>query len=103
MTTIGAVLATGAVGNDSDLAAAVLVNGRDPYPMFVADGLTATGARLRGPLLLEVGEIVALRLTRGAHTAEVTSTVVEVRGSDAELVVSFAAGDAGKLGPLLRR
>ena len=43
---------------------AVLVADRSPYAMFDAIEVTADHARLRGPLLLELGEQVRLRVTR---------------------------------------
>jgi hypothetical protein len=85
------------------LTAAVLVDGRDPYAMYTAADLTATGVRLRGPLLLEVGETFQLRLARGAHAADVTTTVVDVvrSGHESEMVVTFAAADAARVKPLV--
>lgn len=88
----------------SELTAAVLVDGRTPYAMFTASELTAAGARLHGPLLLEIGEVVELRLARGAVSADVSGTVREVvRGREPAVIVAFAAGAAGKLAPLLPR
>lgn len=87
------------------ITAAVVVDGRDPYAMYEARQVTAISARLRGPLLLEVGESFTLRMTRGAIAVDVTTRVTEViRGdghAEPELIVAFAAGDAAKLGPLV--
>lgn len=87
------------------ITASVVVAGRDPYAMFDAREVTRTSARLRGPLLLEVGEAFTLRMTRGEVAVEVPTKVTQVVRGDGhgepELVVSFAAGDAGKLAPLV--
>lgn len=87
------------------IAAAVLVDGRDPYAMYDVREVTAASARLRGPLLLEIGETFTLRVSRGAVAVDVTSRVTEVvrppGHGEPELVVAFAAGDADKLKPLL--
>lgn len=87
------------------ITAAVVVAGRDPYAMFEAREVTRASARLRGPLLLEVGEAFTLRMTRGAVAVEVATKVTQVVRGDGhgepEIVVAFAAGDAGKLAPLV--
>ena len=87
------------------ITAAVVVSGREPYTMFDARDVTATSARLRGPLLLEVGEAFTLRMSHGAVAVEVSTRVVEVVRGDGhgepELVVAFAASDASKLAPLV--
>ncbi len=87
------------------ITASVVVSGHDPYAMYDARDVTATGARLRGPLLLEVGESFLLRMVRGAVAVDVTTRVTEVvRGdghAEPEIVVVFAAADAQKLAPLV--
>lgn len=87
------------------VAAAVVVNGRDPYAMYDVLALTSERARLRGPLLLEVGEAFTLRLSRGATTVEVPTKVAEVvrNGAHAEpeLIVTFAPAYAARLAPLV--
>lgn len=87
------------------ITASVVVSGHDPYAMYDVREVTAAGARLRGPLLLEVGEAFRLRMSRGAIAVEVAARVTEViRGdghAEPELVVGFSASDAKKLEPLV--
>jgi hypothetical protein len=84
----------------------VLVSGqRGPYDMF--DVLDAAGGpdgkvRVRGSLLLEIGEELDLRVERGAESATVRGRVVghETRGSEA--VTTFAlVGDTAPADRLL--
>ena len=68
------------------IAAAVVVAGHAPYAMYVAAELSAVSARLRGPLLLEIGESFQVRMTRAEVVVEVATRVVEVvRGAYFEL------------------
>ena len=86
------------------IAAAVVVAGHAPYAMYVAAELSAVSARLRGPLLLEIGESFQVRMTRAEVVVEVATRVVEVvRGAhgESEMVIAFAEADRAKLGPLL--
>lgn|GEM_PF-2917283 len=87
------------------IAASVVVSGRDPYAMYDAREVSVSSARLRGPLMLEVGESFTLRMTRGAIAIEVATRVTEVVRGDGhgepELVVAFAASDADKLSSLV--
>lgn len=86
------------------IRAAVVVAGREPYSMFDASAVTATGARLRGPLLLEIGETFTVRMSRAAVAVELPTRVVEVvRGDhgESELVIAFTEADRAKLAPLL--
>ena len=87
------------------ITASVVVSGHDPYAMYDAREVTTTGARLRGPLLLEIGESFTLRMIRGAIAVDVATRVTEVIRGDGhdepEIVVAFAAGDAHKLAPLV--
>ncbi len=84
---------------------AVVVAGRAPYAMFDALEVTATGARLRGPLLLELGERLRLRVARGAQAVELGARVVEVRRGDGPddpvTDVVFDDGSAAALRPIL--
>lgn len=93
------------VAKDSEpIRAAVVVAGREPYAMYDATAVTATSARLRGPLLLEIGETFTVRMSRAAVAVEVATRVVEVvRGAhgESELVIAFTDADRGKLAPLL--
>jgi hypothetical protein len=87
------------------IAAAVVVDGRDPYAMYDVREVTASSARLRGPLLLEIGETFTLRISRGDVAVDVPTRVTEVvrreGHGEPELVVAFAAGDADKLKPIV--
>jgi hypothetical protein len=63
------------------------------YEMFDVASVDARGARLVGPLLLEVGEEVTLRIPRGSGEVEVRGRVTRVeRGERAtETLVTFAS------------
>jgi hypothetical protein len=71
--------------------ACVLVGDGSSYEMFDVVECTESGARLVGPMLLEVGEEIRLRLTRGGAPVEVKARVAKVeRGEhDAATVVTF--------------
>ncbi|MEZ4398553.1 MAG: hypothetical protein R3B06_00935 [Kofleriaceae bacterium] len=87
----------------SGISAAVVVDGHEPYAMFEATQVTPTGARLSGPLLLEIGEAFTVRLTRGDTVVELPTTVVQVERQahgDSTLVVTFAAADGARVAPL---
>lgn len=96
-------MATSSASSPS-ITAAVVVVGREPYAMYQATEVSAVSARLRGPLLLEIGESFTVRMTRAAVTVEVGTRVVEVvRGDhgESEMLVAFTAADRSKLAPLL--
>jgi hypothetical protein len=74
--------------------------GGNRYEMFDVASVDAAGARLVGPLLLEIGEEVTLRLSRGDAEVDVRArvTAVERTGKDAVSVVRFAGGaDLGRI------
>lgn len=81
------------------IVASVLASaeGAGPYQMFDVDSLDTTGARLVGPVLLEIGEEVTLRLVCGTSQFDVKARVTSLeRGErDVTSVVSFddAAAD----------
>jgi hypothetical protein len=53
-----------------------LVHGqRAPYEMFDVDSVGAEDVRVRGPMLLEVGEEVQLRIERGGQSAIIRARV----------------------------
>jgi hypothetical protein len=87
------------------IAASVVVADREPYAMYEATDVSTTLARLRGPLLLEIGEMFVVRMRRGEVVVEIGAKVLDVvRGDghrDSEMVVGFSAGDASKLQPLV--
>ncbi|HVK76826.1 MAG TPA: hypothetical protein VM734_26050 [Kofleriaceae bacterium] len=84
---------------------AVIVRDRSPYAMFDAIEVTATTARLRGPLLLELGERLRLRVARGATAVEVGARVTAVQRGDghADPVTDLRFDDeaAGSLRPIV--
>ncbi|MCB9559583.1 MAG: hypothetical protein H6709_19810 [Kofleriaceae bacterium] len=59
------------------LAVAVLGLGQDAaaYEMFDVVSLDVAGARLAGPLLLEIGEELTLRLSRGATSVQLRARI----------------------------
>ena len=63
------------------------------YEMFDVASIDARGARLVGPLLLEVGEEVTLRIARDSGEVEVRGRVTKVeRGErDTATLVTFAS------------
>jgi hypothetical protein len=86
----------------SPIRAAVVVTGRPPYAMYVATEITVERGRLRGPLLLEIGETFTVRMTRAAAEVEVRARVVEVvrtNHGDSAMVVAWSDVDAAKLSP----
>jgi hypothetical protein len=76
---------------------AAQADGGTPYAMFDVESVDLEGARLKGPLLLEIGEQVTLRLARGGDEVEVLACVTSVeRGErDAVSVVSFVTDENG--------
>jgi len=54
-----------------------------PYAMFDVVTVTGTGATLRGPLLLELGERLTLRVSRGGTSIDVAARIGTVRRGDA--------------------
>lgn len=70
----------------------------EPYEMFDVESVDLTGARLIGPLLLEVGEEIELRIARGEVGADVTARVTAVERGErvAVSVVEFVDEDAAE-------
>ena len=68
------------------------------YEMFSVESLDAAGARLTGPLALEIGEEIVLRLVRGDAKADVKARVAKIeRGArEATSVVKFVEADAAE-------
>jgi hypothetical protein len=66
------------------------------YEIFTVESLDLAGARLTGPLSLELGEEITLRLSRGDAQAEVTARVsgLERGEHEATAVVTFTDADA---------
>jgi hypothetical protein len=56
---------------------------RGPYAMFDVVTVSRAGATLRGPLLLELGERLTLRLTRGEQSIDVGARVEGLVRGDA--------------------
>lgn len=91
----------------SRIAVAIRLEGRDPYAMFELVDLTSTGARLRGPLMLELGELINLRLIRDGKIVDVEGRISAVaRGdghADPVTTIELAAGTADAVAPFLPR
>jgi len=70
-------------------------DGGTPYAMFDVESVDLSGARLKGPLLLEIGEEITLRVARGGDEVEVRACVTSVeRGErDAVSIVSFVTDE----------
>ncbi len=85
------------------VAVTVRLEGRSPYAMFELVALTTRDARLRGPLLLELGEKLALRFSRDGRTVDVDGTVatIERDGGTAVTVVDLDEATGAQLAPLL--
>jgi hypothetical protein len=96
-----------AASSSAQVRAVVLVDdqpGAD-YEPFDVVAVTAAGATLAGPLLLELGEEVALRLRRGDATADVVARVASVErvGGDrgATTALEFVGASAAALAPFV--
>lgn len=78
-------------------------DGAAPYAMFDVESVDLAGARLKGPLLLEIGEQVTLRVARGEEVVEVRAQVTSVeRGErDAVSIVAFEASAVERVRPLI--
>lgn len=74
-------------------ASIVGIAGDATYEMFDVVSVDADGARLVGPLLLEIGEEITLRLPNGEGERVVRArvTAVERREHDAVSVVQFVS------------
>jgi hypothetical protein len=74
---------------------------RGPYAMFDVVTVTSAGATLRGPLLLELGERLTLRVSRGEKHVDVDARVGGVKRGDAHTEsttdVVFDDGAAARL------
>ena len=79
----------------------VVVDGREPDAMFELVELTATVARLRSPLLLEIGEHVGLRLRRGERTLDVEGRVASIVRDGGEPITIVELIDGPAVAPLL--
>lgn len=75
--------------------ATVLIDTEDckgEYTMFELRSLDEDGAVLGGPLFLEIGETLALRVEKGDETIELRARVHEV-GADETMTVRFVDKD----------
>ena len=82
-----------------ELRAAVVVPGAPtPYEIFDVASVDGPIARLRGPLLLEVGEEVTVRVSRGDRSVELRGRVTsfERAGHEAVSVVRFSDDGAAQ-------
>jgi hypothetical protein len=64
------------------------------YEIFSVESLDVAGARLTGPLALEIGEEIKLRLTNGDAHADVTARVKAVERGDREAIATVTFTDA---------
>lgn len=71
------------------------LEGRAPYAMFEVVELTATTARLRSALMLEIGELVALRVARGERTVDVEGRVASLSRGDGDPVATLELVEGG--------
>jgi hypothetical protein len=80
----------------SPVAVAIRLDHRPPYAMFELVEVSVPHLRLRGPLMLELGEHVALRLTRDGRHLDVDGQVSAIdRGpGHAEPVTTITLDDA---------
>ena len=89
------------------IAVAVCIDGREPYRMFEVVTLTEAKAELRGPLMLELGEQLSLRLTRDGRTIDVDGRITGVTRpadhSDPVTTVELTDAAGALLAPLLAR
>jgi hypothetical protein len=76
-----------------------------PYAMFDVVTVTSAGATLRGPLLLELGEHLTLRISRGERTVDVGARIGGVKRGDAHTEsttdVIFDDGAGARLTPIV--
>ena len=86
----------------ADVTVAVQLDGRS-YGMFELVELTVAKARVRGPLMLELGEQLAMRFTREGKTVEVDGRITEVaRGAGHDdPITTVTLADGGAVAPLL--
>lgn len=89
------------------IAVAIRLEGRDPYAMFELVELTAASARLRGPLMLELGELINLRLIRDGKIVDVEGRISAVARGDGHgdpvSTVELGEGAADAIAPFLPR
>lgn len=97
-----------ATGADGSAPRVLVLHGGRPHDVFEVLGIADGVARVRSPLLFEVGEQLALRIEQDGTTSEVAATVrAHVGPADAritELVLAppgeaAPAGDGGATGP----
>ncbi len=64
-------------------------NGKGEYSMFDLRSLDTKGAVLEGPLFLEVGETIKLRVNKAGKSIELAARVHEVAEDKATMTVRF--------------
>ena len=64
------------------------------YDMFDVRSMDEAGAVLSGPLFLEIGETLQLRLAKGEETLEIEATVHSVQQEEELMTVRFVELDA---------
>lgn len=84
---------------------AVVGSEHGPYAMFDVVAVTTSGATLRGPLLLELGERLTLRVSRGDQSVDVPARIGGVKRGDGHaeptIDVVFDDGNASRLSPIV--
>lgn len=84
---------------------AVVGSEHGPYAMFDVVTVTMAGATLRGPLLLELGERLTLRVSRGERSVDVSARVGGVKRGDGHAEpttdIVFDDGNASQLSPIV--
>ncbi len=78
------------------MKATVLINTDDctgEYPMFDLQSLDGNGAVLEGPLFLEIGETLVLRIDKENASIEIAAKVAEVSEDKATMAVRFVEKD----------
>lgn len=88
---------------EAPVRVALVSGARAPYDMFDLDGADATSLRLRGPLMLEVGEEVSLRVERGNQSAVVRARVTgHARNGHGDVVTTMSyVGDGAAVRRLI--
>jgi hypothetical protein len=88
-------------------AITITVVGSDhgPYAMFDVVAVTTSGATLRGPLLLELGERLTLRVSRSGNSVDVPGRVGGVKKGDGHSEpttdIVFDDGHGPRLSPIV--
>jgi hypothetical protein len=87
------------------ISISVVGSEQGPYAMFDVVAVTTSGATLRGPLLLELGERLTLRVSRGDKSVDVAARIGAVKRGDGHSEpttdVVFDDGNGAQLTPIV--